>query len=144
MKKLLLTLFLLSAAGSVGASPVAASKAGTMQTALDDLSVALANHGYQLVKVQPLDHALVKRGFQDPGVRLVFVGKEELVQQALVADPALLTLLPLRLTMAREGDIVTIRSDDLAPWRSKLPAEADTLQAWQDGLSEVLEDYSRQ
>jgi uncharacterized protein (DUF302 family) len=143
MKRFILILSFL-ASTQAAATPVVASKAGTLQTALDDLSIALANHGYQLVKVQPLDHALVKRGFQDPGVRLIFVGKEELVQQALAADPALLTLLPLRLTMAREGDVVTIRSDDLAPWHSKLPAEATTLRAWQDGLAEVLEDFSRQ
>jgi len=143
MKGIILILSLLACTQAT-ATPVVASKAGTMQTALDDLSIALANHGYQLVKVQPLDHALVKRGFQDPGVRLVFVGKESLVQQAMVSDPALLSLLPLRLTMAREGGVVTIRSDDLEPWRSKLPAEATTLQAWQDDLSEVLEDFARQ
>ena len=53
MKPLILIPLLLLAL-QAAASPVIASKAGDMQTALDDLSLALANHGYQLVKVQPL------------------------------------------------------------------------------------------
>lgn len=143
MKPMILIPFMLLAM-QAAASPVVASKAGNMQTALDDLSLALANHGYHLVKVQPLDHALVKRGFEDPGVRLVFIGKEAQVQQALAADPALLALLPMRLTMVQKEDQVIVSSDDLAPWQSRLPAESGTLRAWQDDLSEMLKDFARQ
>lgn len=143
MKPMILIPFMLLAM-QAAASPVVASKAGNMQTALDDLSLALANHGYHLVKVQPLDHALVKRGFEDPGVRLVFIGKEAQVQQALAADPALLALLPMRLTMVQKEDQVIVSSDDLAPWQSRLPAESGTLRAWQEDLSEMLKDFARQ
>jgi uncharacterized protein (DUF302 family) len=123
------------------ASPVSATKAGSMQTALDDLSLALIDHGYQLVKVQPIDHALVKRGYADPGIRIAFVGKEEQVQQALAADPALLNLLPLRLTMEEEADAIRISSDDLAQWRERMPAASPVLQAWEDELAAILSEY---
>jgi uncharacterized protein (DUF302 family) len=123
------------------ASPVSATKAGSMQTALDDLSLALIDHGYQLVKVQPIDHALVKRGYADPGIRIAFVGKEEQVQQALAADPALLNLLPLRLTMEEEADAIRISSDDLAQWRERMPAASLVLQAWEDELAAILSEY---
>jgi uncharacterized protein (DUF302 family) len=141
MKPLLATLCLLLAASTAAAAPLSASKTATMQRALDDLTLALADHGYQLVKVQPLDQALVKRGFADPGVRLAFVGREDLVRQALAADPALLNLLPLRLTLEQAGGTVSIRSDDLASWRAALPDAGPVLQAWEDELGAILADY---
>jgi uncharacterized protein (DUF302 family) len=139
MKHALFALTLIAATAQ--ASPLSASKGGTMRTALDDLSLALADHGYQLVKVQPIDQALVKRGFADPGIRVVFVGKEEQVRQALAADPALLNLLPLRLTLEHENGRIRIRSDDLAQWREQLPASGALLRKWEEELAAILSDY---
>lgn len=141
MKNAVLALTLVVATAQAVASPVSASKAGTMQTALDDLSLALIDHGYELVKVQPIDHALVKRGYTDPGIRLAFVGKEEQVQQALATDPALLSLLPLRLTLEKEADAIRISSDDLAQWRERMPSSGPVLQKWEDELAAILSDY---
>jgi uncharacterized protein (DUF302 family) len=141
MKNAFIILAMIVATAQAQASPVTAIKAGTMQTALDDLSMALLDHGYQLVKVQPIDHALVKRGYSDPGVRLAFVGKEELVQQALATDPALLSLLPLRLTMEQQADGIRISSDDLAQWRERMPSAGPVLQKWEDELAAILSDY---
>jgi hypothetical protein len=141
VKNAVLALTLVVATAQAVASPVSASKAGTMQTALDDLSLALIDHGYELVKVQPIDHALVKRGYTDPGIRLAFVGKEEQVQQALATDPALLSLLPLRLTLEKEADAIRISSDDLAQWRERMPSSGPVLQKWEDELAAILSDY---
>lgn len=142
MKKFALALALVAAFAQAAASPVSSSKTGNMQTALDDLSLALLDHGYTLVKVQPVDQALVKRGFADPGIRLVFVGKEQQVRQALAEDPALLNLLPLRLTLESEDGQVRISSDDLAIWRENLPSARPVLQQWEDELSAILSDYA--
>jgi len=141
MKNALIALALIVATTQAEASPVSASKTGNMQTALDDLSLALIDHGYQLVKVQPIDHALVKRGYSDPGIRLAFVGKEEQVQQALAIDPALLSLLPLRLTLEQENGRIRISSDDLAQWRERMPSAGPVLQKWEDELAAILSDY---
>jgi uncharacterized protein (DUF302 family) len=142
MKKFALALALVAAFAQAAASPVSSSKTGNMQTALDDLSLALLDHGYTLVKVQPVDQALVKRGFADPGIRLVFVGKEEQVRQALAEDPALLNLLPLRLTLESDDGQVRVSSDDLAIWRENLPSARPVLQQWEDELSAILSDYA--
>ncbi len=142
MKKFVLALALIAAFAQATAAPVSSSKTGSMQTALDDLSLALLNHGYTLVKVQPVDQALVKRGFADPGIRLVFVGKEEQVRQALAEDPALLNLLPLRLTLESDNGQVRVSSDDLAIWRQNLPAASGVLQSWEDQLAAILSDYA--
>ncbi|MBI1284235.1 MAG: hypothetical protein GC183_07845 [Thiobacillus sp.] len=141
MKTPFLALALMIMTAQAAATPVSASKAGSMQTALDDLSLALIDHGYQLVKVQPIDHALVKRGYADPGIRIAFVGKQEQVQQALAAAPALLNLLPLRLTMEKDADGIRISSDDLAQWRERMPSAGPVLQEWEDELVAILNDY---
>jgi hypothetical protein len=141
MKRALIAMTLVVATAHAEASPVSVSKAGNMQTALDDLSLALIDHGYQLVKVQPIDHALVKRGYMDPGIRLAFVGKEGLVRQALATDPALLSLLPLRLTLEQENGHIRISSDDLAQWRERMPSAGPVLQEWEDELVSILSDY---
>jgi hypothetical protein len=141
MKKTLISLALILATAQAEASPVTAIKAGTMQTALDDLTLALLDHGYQLVKVQPIDHAMVKRGYADPGIQIAFVGKEEQFQQALAADPSLINLLPLRLSLVKEADGIRISSDDLAQWRERMPAARPVLQKWEDELALVLADY---
>jgi uncharacterized protein (DUF302 family) len=142
MKNALVAIALIVATTQAAASPVSASKTGTMQTALDDLSLALIDHGYELVKVQPLDNALVKRGYADPGIRLAFVGKEEQIQQALATDPALLSLLPLRLTLENENGRIRISSDDLAQWRERMPSAGPVLQKWENELAAILSDYS--
>ncbi len=126
------------------ASPLSASKAADMQTALDDLSLALANHGYKLVKVQPIDQALVKRGYADPGIRLAFVGKDELVRQAMTADSSLLNLLPLRLTVRIDEGQVRISSDDLSAWRERMPHTAPVLKTWEGELAAILTDFANQ
>jgi uncharacterized protein (DUF302 family) len=142
LKTPIFALALIFAATQAVASPVSASKAGSMQSALDDLSLALIDHGYQLVKVQPIDNALVKRGYADPGIRIAFVGKEEQIQQAIAADPALLNLLPLRLTMEKDADGIRISSDDLAQWRERMPSAGPVLQKWEDELAAILSDYN--
>jgi uncharacterized protein (DUF302 family) len=139
---LLFALVLIVATAHAVASPVSASKAGSMQSALDDLSLALIDHGYELVKVQPIDNALVKRGYADPGIRIAFVGKEAQIRQALASDPALLNLLPLRLTMEKEADGIRISSDDLAQWRERMPSAGPVLQKWEDELAAILSDYN--
>ena len=120
------------------------SKPNDMSGALTDLTLAAANHGYQLVKVQPMDNALVKRGYADPGVRVAFIGKAEQVEQAVATDPALLSLLPMRIVMVREGDSVRISADDLNDWKRQLPGSGDVLDGWSQDINAIVADYARQ
>ncbi len=61
MKALCLVLLVLLALPA-RAEPQWVSKRVEMRQAMDDLALAATNHGMQLVKVQPIDQALVKRG----------------------------------------------------------------------------------
>ncbi len=128
------------------AEPLAATKALSLRQAVDDLTLAAANHDLVLVKVQPIDSALVKRGFEDPHVRILFVGSETAVRWAEAADPRLLNLLPLRLTLIEREGRVTVLSDDFEPWLREFPSgEANLfLKAWRAELGATLEDFVRQ
>ena len=143
--KMLATLALLLCAAGAHAEPLSAIKPVTLREALDDLTVAALNRGYQLVKLQEVDKALVKRGFDDPGVRIAFIGNPEQVRRARELDMQLLMLLPLRLTLKHEGDGVEISSDDLAPWieQAATPASRRLVESWQEDLGAILDDYAK-
>ncbi len=143
MIRLLMALVL--ASGHVEAAPVSASKKVIFSEAIDDITQAALNQDYRLVKVQEVDLALVKRGFSDPGVRILFIGNPEQMQRALEQDVQLLALLPLRLTLKREGERVEVSSDDLAPWaaRAANPESRKLVESWQADLRVMLDAYSR-
>jgi hypothetical protein len=119
------------------------AKAVSLRQAVDDLTLAAANHQLVLVKVQPIDSALVKWGFEDPHVRILFIGSETAVRWAEAADPRLLNLLPLRLTLIERDGRVRVLSDDFEPWLREFPTgEAHLfLKAWQAELRSTLEDF---
>lgn len=121
-------------------------KKTTMAQALDDLAIALANHDMVPVKMQPIDKALVKKGYDDPHLRILFVGSATAVRWVEAAEPRLLNLLPLRLTLVQDGERVTVMTDDLAPWEDAFPDEPgrSMLRAWRIELKAVLEDFSGQ
>lgn len=145
MKRLASTLALLLALGAQ-AEPLTVTKATTMRQAIDDLTLAAANHDMVLVKMQPIDSALVKRGFEDPHVRILFIGSETAVRWAEAADPRLLNLLPLRLTLMARGDQLTVMTDDFEPWKREFSqGEARLLlNAWQAELKSMLDDFVHQ
>ena len=119
------------------------AKAVSLRQAVDDLTLAAANHQLVLVKVQPIDSALVKWGFEDPHVRILFIGSETAVRWAEAAAPRLLNLLPLRLTLIERDGRVRVLSDDFEPWLREFPTgEAHLfLKAWQAELRSTLEDF---
>jgi hypothetical protein len=69
------------------ADPLMVSKPVDMRRAMDDVALAAANHDLVLVKVQPIDTALAKRGFENPHMRLLFIGSESAVRWAEAAEP---------------------------------------------------------
>ena len=146
MRRAAMLLAALTFAAELHADPLAVSKAANLRPAVDDISLAVANHDMVLVKVQPIDSALVKRGFEDPHVRILFVGSETAVRWAEAADPRLLNLLPLRLTLIEKDGRVTVMSDDFASWRREFskPEACLLLSAWEAELRAMLEDFVRQ
>ncbi len=128
------------------ADPVSVSKAVEMRQGLDDIALAAANHDLVLVKMQPIDTALAKRGFENPHIRILFIGSESAVRWAEAAEPRLLNLLPLRLTLIQRDGMLTVMSDDFSPWLREFPDEPAhrMIEAWRAELRTMLEDFTRQ
>jgi hypothetical protein len=139
-------LTILTLAWGAHAEPISVSKRVSMAQAIDDLALALANHDMVPVKMQPIDKALVKQGFDDPHLRILFIGSETAVRWAEAAEPRLLNLLPLRLTLIQRGESLTVMTDDFAPWERAIPDDPgrSMLKAWQIELKAMLEDFVRQ
>jgi len=128
------------------AEPLSVSKAVDMRQALDDLALAAANHELVLVKMQPIDTAMTKRGFENPHIRLLFIGSESAVRWAEVVEPRLLNLLPLRLTLVEREGRMTVLSDDFALWLREFPDDPANrmILIWQAELKTMLDDFVRQ
>jgi hypothetical protein len=131
---------------SAQAEPLSVVKAVEMRQALDDITLAAANHDLVLVKMQPIDTALAKRGFENPHIRILFIGSESAVRWAEAAEPRLLNLLPLRLTLIQREGLLTVMSDDFEPWLREFPDDPAhrMIEAWRAELKEMLDDFVRQ
>ncbi len=126
------------------AAPLTATMKSDLTGAIDGLTVAAENGGYHLVKVQPIDQALIKRGYPNPGMRILFIGKSMAVEQAMKTNPQLLSVLPLRLTLIVEDDMIVVSSDDMELWKAMFPdpATAGLIESWQHDLKLILGDLA--
>lgn len=145
MKKLACAFLVLLAGVPALAAPLTASRKMNLPDAIDAVAAAAEDSGYQVVKVQPIDQALVKRGYPDPGMRLLFIGDASTVDQAMKINPRLLSVLPLRLSLIVEGPQTLVSSDDLDMWKEMFPdpETARLIDTWQHDLKTILGDFSR-
>ena len=144
MTKLACTLLVLFWGSLAHAAPLTAIRTMDLPDAIDELTAAAQNSGYQVVKVQPIDQALVKRGYPDPGVRILFIGESSTMDQAIKVNPKLLSVLPLRLTLIVEGKQTLVSSDDLEMWKEMFPdpETARLVDTWLRDLKIILGDFS--
>lgn len=143
-KRLLGILLVLACPALAQAAPLVAARTTDMRDAIDRITIAAENNGYRLVKIQAVDNALVKRGFENPGVRILFIGKASAMEQAQAYYPALLSMLPLKLALiVRDKDIV-VTSDDLDAWKEMFPVPQAHLliDAWHKDVELILKDFS--
>lgn len=144
MTKLACALLVLLWGTLAHAAPLTAARTMDLPVAIDEVTAAAQNSGYQVVKVQPIDLALVKRGYPDPGIRILFIGKATTMDQAMKINPKLLSVLPIRLTLIVEGGETLVSSDDLETWKEMFPdpETAQLIDTWQRDLKIILGDFA--
>ena len=144
MKKLACAIVVLAWGTLAHSAPLTASRTTDLVDAINGVTAAAQNNGYELVKVQPIDQALVKRGYPDPGVRILFIGKSSAMDRAMKTNPKLLSVLPLRITLIVEGKEIMVSSDDLEAWKEMFPEPetARLIESWQSDLRTILSEFS--
>ena len=123
-----------------------ATKQIDYQTALDDLFLAMNNHGYTSTKVQPVDQGLRAKGYEAPDYNLIFFGEKEQVDQVLAVNPEAAILLPLKIVLYREGDVVIAIAPSMEMWKGIFGGEALNfmIDKWQKDVLSILHEFSRQ
>ncbi len=146
MKRLAGALALLAGITLAHAAPQSATRTTDMRDAVDRITIAAENSDYHLVKVQAIDTALVKRGYEDPGVRILFFGKAAAMEQAEKAYPPLLSMLPIKLVLVVRGSEIVVISDDLDAWKEMFPDPAAhrLIEMWRKDIAQMLKDFAAQ
>jgi len=144
MKRLACAMVMLAGVTLAHAAPQSASRTADMRDAVDRITNAAENSDYQLVKVQAIDTALVKRGYEDPGVRILFLGKASAMEQAEKEYPPLLSMLPIKLVLVVRGTEIVVISDDLDAWKEMFPEPAAhrLIEMWRLAIEQMLKDFA--
>ena len=123
-----------------------ATKQIAFQSALDDLALAINNHGYTPTKIQPVDQGLRAKGYEATDYKLIFFGDKEQVDQVLAVNPDAAMLLPLKIILYREGDVVIAIAPSMDMWKGVFGGKALDLMIdkWQKDVRSILREFSRQ
>ena len=139
-----LTLLLACNAAVADDAFISAKRQEDYHVALDELSVAIMDKGYTVVKIQPVDQGLRSKGYPlYENYKVVFFGNEELEQQAIAAAPELATLLPLKVVLYQDQGRVVATTQQLESWRKVFPSRQAqaVLQRFDRDLQAILEQY---
>ena len=110
------------------------------------LTLAINNHGYTPTKIQPVDQGLRAKGYEATDYKLIFFGDKEQVDQVLAVNPEAAILLPLKIILYREGDVVIAIAPSMEMWKGVFGGEALNLMInqWQKDVLSILQEFSRQ
>jgi hypothetical protein len=144
VKRLACALALLAAISMAHAAPLSAARTTDMRDAVDRITIAAENSDYHLVKVQAIDTALVKRGYEDPGVRILFFGNAAAMARAEQEYPPLLSMLPIKMVLVVRGKDIVAISDDLDAWKEMFPEPAAhrLIDIWRHDIEQMLKDFA--
>jgi len=138
------TLVMLVGISIAHAVPLSASRTTDMRDAVDRITIAAENNEYHLVKVQAIDTALVKRGYEDPGVRILFFGNASAMEMAEKEYPPLLSMLPIKLVLVVRGKEIVVISDVFDAWKEMFPEPAAhrLIDIWRHDIDQMLKDFA--
>lgn len=141
-----LTLLCLISASALATDPfLTASKLSDYRPALNDLSIAINNQGYTLVKIQPIDQGLRRKGYEALDYKVVFFANRDQVDKVLTASPEASVVLPLMIILYRNGDSIVASAPSLDRWKGVFNKTLDPMiDRWQRDIAEILREYERQ
>lgn len=132
--------------GLAGPLFLSATKQVDYEAAVDDLSLAINNHGYTPVKIQPIDEGLRTKGYVTSDYKLIFFGDKAQLDKVLAVSPEAAVMLPLSIILYREGDVVIASSPSMEMWKDVFGGEAlnPLINQWQKDVTAILQEFSKQ
>lgn len=137
---------LIASTGLAGPLFMNVTKQVDYETAVNDISLAINNHGYTPVKIQPVDEGLRAKGYETTEYKLIFFGDKLQSDKILAATPEAAVMLPLRIILYREGDVVIASAPSMEMWKGVFEgATLDLLiNQWQKDVMAILKEFSKQ
>ena len=148
MKKLInLIIFygLISSPAQAGNIFLTTERQSDYLAALDDLTIAIANHDYTLIKIQPVDQGLRRKGFETTSYKVVFFGDNSQVNQVLITNPEASVILPLKIILYQQGETVIASAPDLSMWEGIFDnGLTPIIKEWQRDMHGILQEFANQ
>lgn len=113
--------------------------------AMSVLQRAIADHGYQVTRIQRVDVGLTSRGFATAEYRVVFFGKTDEMKRLPDRHPELIPYLPLKIVLFAEGEttlVLTYNPTILAEAYSDR-ALSGQFRQWERDLRSIFDQYAR-
>ena len=124
---------------------VSVSRQCNYESAVNELSYAIADNKYTLVKIQPVDEGLRHRGYKVSNYKVLFFGDKAQVDRILKKNPQASVILPLRIMLYQKGDTIVASTNRLDMWKGVFGAELNPLiEKWDKDVRKILKDYAKQ
>lgn len=113
--------------------------------AINDLQLAIQDHGYRVARIQRVDVGLASGGYTTAEYRLVFFGKPEEMREIEERYPELLPYLPLKIVIFAEGNSTLALAYNPAILRTffRIDPLAPRLQGWERDIRSILDQFAR-
>ncbi|MHB8915032.1 MAG: DUF302 domain-containing protein [Thiobacillus sp.] len=138
--------WLIASPGLAGPLFLSATKQIDYETAVNDISLAINNHGYTPVKIQPVDEGLRAKGYETSEYKLIFFGDKPQLDKILAVTPEAAVMLPLRIILYQEGGVVIASAPSMEMWKGVFGGEAlnSMINQWQKDVLSILREFSKQ
>lgn len=114
--------------------------------AINDLQLAIQDHGYQIARIQRVDVGLASGGYTTAEYRLVFFGKAAQMREIEDRYPQLLPYLPLKIVIFAEGNSTLALSynPNLLQTFFKIDPLQNQFRQWEKDIRSILNQLARQ
>lgn len=105
------------------------------------LQTSIAEHGYQLTRVQRIDIGLTGMGYKTDKYRVVFLGKYDEFKYLVKKYPHLIAFLPPKVSIFAEGDSTMLVTANPTVYINQVDDEDKTLfKRWESDIYSVFDD----
>jgi uncharacterized protein (DUF302 family) len=113
--------------------------------AINDLQIAIQDHGYQVAHIQRVDVGMASGGYKTAEYRLVFFGKPDEMHELEERYPELLPYLPLKIVIFAEGSSTLALTFNPAILQAffKIDPLQTQFRLWEKDILSILDQFAQ-